>query len=272
MDDNQFPKGTKPEDTRAIDVSIDIAAAPGDIWPYLSTSEGLSAWYVGADFEGQEVGARCTLTFGPGMAVPATVHAFEVEEKVALGPPPDVDSPRVEEYRIEKNAAGGCTVRIVNWGFGEGADWDKEYDAVKKGWLGFLGKLKEIVEHFSSFGAPRKVQFMAWGQDLDEAQAKLAAAFGPGAKGAKPGDEVTLTPSFAPALTGQVVSADELGLRLRQVNKTGGLLFGGFVERYAGSAFVTLGLTLFGDAKDDGDALQDAWGGWFADTFPSPQS
>ena len=192
-----FPKGTKPEDTRAVDVSIEIDATIEEVWPYLSTSEGLSAWYVDAKFSEEKAGATCTLTFGPGMVVPAHVQACDVNVRVRLGAPPEMDSPRVEEYRVSARDGGGCIVRIVNWGFGEGAQWDAEYEAVRKGWLAFLSALKPIAERFGTFGAPRRVQMLSTAANAEAAWSKLKDALGDAVDSASSGARITLRPSFA---------------------------------------------------------------------------
>lgn len=266
---NEFPKGTRPEDTRAIDVAIDIDAPAADVWPYLSTSDGLSSWYVDVQLAEPKQGAAATLDFGGGMVVPAQIHTYEPGHKIRLGPPPDVDSPRVEEYRVTPRDGGGCTVRIVNWGFGEGADWDAEYDAVKKGWLEFLGVLKRVVESFRAFGRPRRVMLLSFGADPDAAWLRLAKDLGADALGAEtPGAQVTLRPSFGPALTGTLDSVGDRKVGVHAATPTGGFVLRAAIECSMYGVMIGTTMMWFGDAAASAPA--DAWRQWFAQTFPPP--
>lgn len=262
-----FPKGTRPEDTRAVDVEIDIDASVEDVWPYLSTSEGLSSWYVGVELSEQREGASATLNFGPGMVVPCRVAAYEHHDRVRLGPPDGVDSPRVEEYRVAAREGGVCTVRIVNWGFGEGANWDAEYDAVKKGWRLFLGVLKVVVERFRRYGAASRATLVSGSADPAEAWQKLTALLGGEAVGqAQPGDRLTLAPA-EPVLTGVVDDVGERILGMTIDDGDGGLILRAAVEG-AGPAMVSISFWTFGARKAQTQALEASWGASLAEAFP----
>ncbi len=263
-----FPKGTRPEDTRAVDVEVDIDATVEEIWPYLSTSEGLSSWYVDVELAEPRAGANATLTFGPGMVVPCRITAFEHGERVCIGPPDGVDSPRVEEYRVRAREGGGATVRIVNWGFGEGADWDAEYDAVKKGWRLFLGVLKVVVERFRRHGAAGRSNLLATSADPAQAWTALAGGLaGDAALGAALGDRLTLAPA-EPAVEGVVDMVSERMLGIVVDEADGGLIVRAAVEG-AGPAMVSVSFWSFGARKADAARLETSWGPWFRRTFPS---
>lgn len=266
-----FPKGTKPEDTRHIDVSVEIDAPAEEVWPYLSTSAGLSSWYVKADFAEEKAGASCTLDFGAGMVVPAYVQAYDVGQRVRLGPPPDVDSPRVEEYRVEAKAGGKCVVRVVNWGFGEGAMWDAEYEAVKKGWTGFLHLLKRIVERFGRLGYPQRVSLLSFAQDADAAWARLVEDLGLKAlEGAKPGDDVRFKPTFADEVRGEVVERSSRGLLLAETTADAGTLFSASIEVAPFGVLVMAGFHFFGEARARAEPVAQKWEAWFHAAFPPP--
>lgn len=266
----QFPPGTRPEDTRKIEVEVEVDASVEEVWPYLSTSEGLSSWYVGAEFEEEKEGAKCTLTFGPGMEVPAFVQAYEANDHVRLGPPPGVDSPRVEEYSVRPKEGGGCLVRVVNWGFGEGADWDAEYDAVKKGWGIFLGGLKVIVERFRRLGYPATLQLVGMSADAASAWEKMSAALGASALGeAKLGQEVTLRAGSPGQITGTVYALGEREIGLFHATADGGVHLFAAVESPDGvSGMNSASLRLFGARKREASSLQSDWSSWFQEAFP----
>jgi uncharacterized protein YndB with AHSA1/START domain len=265
-----FPKGTRPEDTRAVDVSIDIDKSVDEVWPFLSTSEGMSSWYVGVDFAEQRAGAAVTLNFGAGMTVPCRVEAYDHHERVRIGPPEGVDSPRVEEYRVAAREGGGCTVRIVNWGFGDGADWDAEYDAVKKGWgfWGlFLGVLKLVVERFGAYGPGGRSNLLAQSADASAAWVKLTNALGgEPVRRAKVGDRLVL--GHAPSVEGVVDIAEERMLRLSLDDGRGGIIVLAAVE---GTQHVMASISLwsFGARKSQAAELEAAWGSWFRQAFPA---
>ncbi len=268
---SKFPPGTKPEDTRAIEVEIEIDASVEEVWPYLATSEGLSSWYVGAEFEEERAGVRCTLTFGPGMVVPAHIHVYEVHDRVRLGPPPGVDSPRVEEYSVRAKEGGGCVVRVTNWGFGEGADWDVEFESVKKGWGVFLATLKEVVEKFRQFGKPICVQLLSVSADAAGAWAKVEAMLGDKVgNGFSEGQQVSLGGALGTPLEGIITAAGEREFTMCHQTDDGGLLFYATVEQPGPMAMIGLGMRFFGAHKSQAATVEASWGAWFQKAFPPP--
>ena len=52
------------------------------------------------------------------------------------------------EWLVEARDGGSCVVRLVNSGFGSGAEWDAQYDGMEQGWRLFLKNLQLHLAHF----------------------------------------------------------------------------------------------------------------------------
>ena len=96
--------------TVACDQSIDSAAPPELVWQLVSTSEGLSGWFVNATVAGGPQGA-VTLRFAPGAEATVPVLAWEPQRRIRFGV---ADGGRVHDIAITPVAVAAvswCTTR-----------------------------------------------------------------------------------------------------------------------------------------------------------------
>ena len=128
--------------TRQHETTAGVNATPEKVWKAVSEAEGLMRWFSPAARVTPGVGGEFWTSWGEGMDWPARITVWEPERHLRAE---SDGSPQVVDYYIE--AAGGETVlRIAHSGFGEGAEWDGEYNSTKHGWAVFVRILKHAVE------------------------------------------------------------------------------------------------------------------------------
>lgn len=121
---------------RTLEQSVDIAAPAGRVWDLVSTSEGLSSWFMDATVAPGPQGS-VTLRFAPGAEGTVPVLAWDPPRRISFGM---ADGGRVHDITVVA-VAEGCQVRLRD----EGVP-DAEADPTAAGWAGFLGKLRTLAE------------------------------------------------------------------------------------------------------------------------------
>lgn len=141
------------ERDRSIELEVEVAGTPEEVWHAIATGPGISSWYVPHVVEEREGGAAVA-SFGdtPEMQVPGRVVAWEPPRRVVFDGGPDADG-FAFEWLVEARDGGTCIVRLVNSGFGEGKEWDDQYDAMVEGWKLFLFNLQLHRRHFPGWHA-----------------------------------------------------------------------------------------------------------------------
>lgn len=161
---------------RSIELEIEVAGTPDQVWNAIATGPGISSWYVPHTVEERDGGAM-TATFGPGMEVAGRVAAWEPPSRVLF----DGGESGVGlafEWLVEATDRGTCVVRLVNSGFGSGEEWDGQYDAMTDGWAIFLCNLKVHLDHFGGQTAVASLPMATWSERRDDAWARLVDAIG----------------------------------------------------------------------------------------------
>ena len=133
--------------TRAIRLEVDVPGTPEEVWATVATGPGITSWFVPATVEERE-GGEITMHFGEGMDETGTVTAWEPPRRFVYGTGAGTERALEYEWLIEPGADGGSRVALVNSGFGEGADWDRDYDGMAGGWPLFLENLRLVRTHF----------------------------------------------------------------------------------------------------------------------------
>jgi uncharacterized protein YndB with AHSA1/START domain len=195
-----------PATDRAIDLSVEVAGTPEEVWAAVATGPGISSWFVPTTVDERE-GGTTTSKFGEGpeMLIPGVVAAWEPPHRVrfeSAGP----DAGMAFEWLVEARGQGTCVVRLINSGFGSGEEWDAQFDGMSQGWLLFLHNLQLHRAHFpGQVGVAALPMAMlpgprahAWGALLSDTGLPAAPVSG----------ERVRTGGDAPALSGTVVEAE----------------------------------------------------------------
>jgi uncharacterized protein YndB with AHSA1/START domain len=218
------------EAERSIELEVEVAGTPEEVWRAIATGPGISSWYVPHVVEERE-GGTATASFGdaPEMQVPGRVAAWEPPRRIVFDDGEGAGG-LAFEWLVEARDGGTCVVRLVNTGFGDGGDWDDQYDALKEGWRLFLVNLQLHCEHFAGQSAASMLPMGAWALGRDAAWTKLCSSLG-----------IAASPAVGSRL--EVSAADGLGM----------------VGTVARSGATWIGLLL--DAPAPGTALLAAEGG-----------
>ncbi|MDE0580415.1 MAG: SRPBCC domain-containing protein, partial [bacterium] len=136
------------EEQRSIDLEIEVPGTPEEVWRAVATGPGISSWYVPHTVE-ERAGGAAMASFGPGpeMQIPGRVAVWEPPRRICFDGGEGVDGLEFK-WTVEPAGEDRCVVRLVNSGFGEGNEWDAQYDAMVEGWGLFMSNLGLHLEHF----------------------------------------------------------------------------------------------------------------------------
>jgi uncharacterized protein YndB with AHSA1/START domain len=259
-----------PESQRAIDLTIEVAGTPEEVWQAIATGPGISSWYVPHTVEEREGGAM-SASFGPGpeMQVTGRVAAWDPPHRVVFDGGEDSGG-LAFEWLVEARDGGSCVVRLVSTGFGEGAEWDDQYDEMTEGWKLFLLNLQLHLAHFRGETATAVMPTSMWAGPPDDAWARLTTGLGVPARPAA-GNSIATTASGAPLLAGQVVDVGPLRMALLVDRPARGTAFLA-VEGHGETVAVSVWSWLYG-AEGAAAAKRDAsaWQAWL-DQYAVPKA
>lgn len=142
---------------RVLVKEIAIRAPIDAVWRALSDAEELRRWFPADARVEPGVGGKVWVSWGPGMEWEQAIDIWEPGRHLRTSSPmPDGAVPFATDYYIE--VRGDTTVlRLVNSGFGEGAEWDDMYFGMDGGWSYFLLNLRHYLERHA--GKPRSLAF-----------------------------------------------------------------------------------------------------------------
>lgn len=194
------------EEARKIEIEIEVPGTPDEVWRAIATGPGITSWYVPHQIEEQQDG-KATFSFGPGMEGEGVVTAWEPPHRFKLeGAEPGEGL--AFEWTVQARDEGTCVVRLVNSGFGDGDEWDAQYDAMTNGWSIFLTNLRLHLEYFAPLSATASLPMAVWEKKLDDAWTHLTDHLDIPAEVAA-GDRITVSGAGAPHLSGVVVKASK---------------------------------------------------------------
>lgn len=258
---------------RSVEAAVEVPGTPEEVWQAIASGPGISSWFVPTTLEGRVDGVT-TSSFGPGMDSLATItewdppHRFVAESRDDMGP----DDPSVAtEWRVETDAGGACTVRVVHRWFTSKDDWDAQFEGHTYGWLAFFRILRLYLENFAGQSAAALQVMGAAPEPKEEAWQALMTALG--FPKTEVGERIT-TESGAPALTGvaawagQPLWPEELLLRVEEP-LPGIAHFS--THPMGGTVYLAQRIFYFGPGADDAARRDEArWQEWVTARFPMP--
>ena len=135
-----------------IERTVRLARPPHEVWPALTTAEGLSAWFGERATIELRPGGAGTMIFPGGMTVHLRVERVEEPSVFAYTWPlpdlPDHDPRRTYvEFTLEPEQAG-TVLRVVETGFAQlPIDTRREtYDSHSEGWSRELAQLADHLD------------------------------------------------------------------------------------------------------------------------------
>jgi len=133
-------------DERSVDIAIEVRATPEEVWDVIATGPGISKWFVPAEIEDDTIHFHHPNGFEQDgtITVREPPHRFRVEFD-AFAPTPETDPlPTAIEVTVAAQSGGTSVIRLVNSGFGSGADWDEQIESSRAGWERCLQALRDL--------------------------------------------------------------------------------------------------------------------------------
>ena len=193
MSDGNLSDNGRSDDRRQIELEVEVVGTPEEVWEAIATGPGISSWYVPHTVEERE-GGTATASFGEGpeMQIPGRVAAWEPPRRVVFDGGEGVAG-LAFEWLVEARDGGSCIVRLVNTGFGDGAEWDDQFDALEEGWRLFMLNLQLHCRFFAGQHAASMMPTGRWPTAPADAWATLTSLLDiPAAP--EVGSELTLGP------------------------------------------------------------------------------
>lgn len=259
----------RSDQDRVIDLSVEVPGGPDEVWQAIATGPGISSWFVPHEVEEHE-GGGVRMDFGAGFGdESAQVTAWEPPHRVVLQG--TGERALAFEWLVEARDGGTCVVRLINSGFGHGAEWDAEYDATESGWRLFLRNLRLYLTHFPGQRCTSVLVNGHAAGPVARAFGELAAVLGLPEDAAE-GEKVTAGAPGVPPLAGVVELATDSVLALRLDQPASGIGFVAAEPAGEGSSHASVYLYLFGDGAAEAAARDEpAWRALVQRHFPMPE-
>lgn len=249
------------DNERSIELEVVVEGSPEEVWQAIATGPGISSWYVPHVVEEHQGGAAIA-SFGdaPEMQVPGRVAAWDPPRRIVFDGGEGVGG-LAFEWLVEAMDSDTCTVRLINSGFGDGGEWDDQYDAMTEGWKLFMFNLELHCRHFRGQRAESMLPMSATSQPRTDAWAELCADLGiPGSPAV--GDMVVATAGDDLRLTGTVVKTAPTSLALLLDSPGDGTAFLA-AEQSGDMCSVSIWSYLYGpDALGIVERDKPRWQGW----------
>ena len=250
-------------DTRAFEMTIEIAVSPDAVWQALTDPAEITRWFASHADVVPGAGGKWMISWEGNWPwsteiaiweprrhlrlVDRTSRPYDAHGKAVLT---SVDPmPIAIDWYLE-GKGGATTLRLVHSGFGRGGAWDDEYEGVSVGWQLELNGLKHYLE--SHRGRPRQV---AWSRIVIAAPVDVLWARFIGPDGIvrdasllalRPGDRYTTTLSTGDRIEGRVVaSVPGRGVQVT-VDGWNNALYRLWIDRVGDKAAVNSWLTTYG--------------------------
>lgn len=250
-------------DDRAIELEIEVSGTPDEVWQAIATGPGITSWYVPHTVEERE-GGSVTASFGPGpeMQVEGRVVAWDPPRRFAMDGGEGAPGPAFE-WTVASLDGGTSVVRLVNSGFGSGAEWDDQYDGMTQGWRIFMANLALHMRHFAGQRAQVRQAAGMWQGPQPQAWKRLLAELGvPGSLAI--GDPVRVGGGDTPALVGSVAGVGRAHALLVLTAPAPGTAFLA-VEGSGDQVAVSVWSYMYGDGAADAAAADvTRWNEWLA--------
>ncbi len=256
------------EPHRSIELEVEVRGGPEEVWRAVATGPGISSWYVPHTVEGR-AGGSASASFGPEpeMQIPGRVVVWEPPHRVRFDGGEGVQGLEFE-WTVEPRGDDRCVVRLDNSGFGQGGEWDSQYDAMVDGWKTFLSNLQLHLEHFGGLTATSMLPTVMTDGPREQAWEDLVTALGiPAAPDVN--QRIEVNSPDAPPLAGTVVAATPWRITLLVDQPAPGTGFV-IVESCGDQIGASVWAYLYGDEGAEAVARDGPrWQQWLTETMGS---
>jgi uncharacterized protein YndB with AHSA1/START domain len=192
-------KTTLDAPTRAFEMTLDLPAAPEDVWRALTSAEELVRWFPVDARVTPGPGGAMVWSWGEGWDWATRIEAWEPGRLLRLvqedARPYDAEGRAVPveqaasariaiEFTLETDR-GHTRLRLVHSGFGHGAAWDDEVEGITEGWQAELASLRHYLSHHPGRDRAFRIAWLTTPLSRAEAWTRLV---GPGGFRFSPAD------------------------------------------------------------------------------------
>lgn len=176
---------------RAFEMTLDLPAAPEDVWRALTSAEELVRWFPVDARVTPGPGGAMVWSWGEGWDWATRIDAWEPVRRLRLvqedARPYDAEGRPVPEgqaasariaieFTLESDR-GQTRLRLVHSGFGRGAAWDDEVEGITEGWQAELASLRHYLAHHRGRDRALRIAWLTTPLSRAEAWSRLV---GPG--------------------------------------------------------------------------------------------
>lgn len=134
---------------RQHEIEIELQASPDEVWRSITEADRIQEWFAPDVRVTPGLGGSIYVGWGPGMGGEAPIRIWEPGKRLGWVQGEDTARQMVVTFEIiAGDKEGTSTLRLVQSGFGAGADFDAEYDSTFGGWHTFLAILRAGLGHF----------------------------------------------------------------------------------------------------------------------------
>jgi uncharacterized protein YndB with AHSA1/START domain len=171
---------------RSYEKNFEVAAPVESVWKAITEGDELTRWFCQEARCEPDIGGQQHIDWGGGAKATCVITVWEPNAHLRTeAVRPDLDNsmsagksePYATDWYLEHQ--GGVTrVRMVASGFGEGPDWDHEYDGTFHGWDMFHKTMKHYLEHHRGHASANVVLYAVLSVPPSEAWSRLMSAEG----------------------------------------------------------------------------------------------
>jgi uncharacterized protein YndB with AHSA1/START domain len=182
LPDNEHKK-MNSQNTRSYEKQFEVPAPVEAVWNAITQGEELTRWFCQEASCAPGVGGEQHIDWGGGVTVTQVITIWKPNEHLRTeAVRPDLakmtsGEPYATDWYFTHQ--GGVTrIRMVASGFGDGPEWDHEYDGTFHGWDLFHKTLKHYLEHHRGHFSNNVVIYAMLEASPEDAWARLMSAEG----------------------------------------------------------------------------------------------
>ena len=269
---------TDPREQRTYEIRIDLRAPRDAVWEAIATDAGLRRWFAPEARVDLREGGELVWNW-PGHH--EWIHRIEVVEpgaRLRTRYDSAVDDgsggkrPLFVDFLLE-GEGGTTTLRLVQSGFGPEADFDAEYDGIRRGWPVELRSLRLALERHP--GRERRIAWATTTVELDppEAWRRLTGPRGLGcgahSEDLEEGEPFAFATAQGDRFTGRALEC-HVGCLSVEVEAFGGAFLRASVDPVGRQTLVSCWLAAWDASPSELDALERRLTAMLERLFPTP--
>ncbi len=192
--------------SRSYEKKITINASPEQVWRALTDGEMIRGWFAADARVTPGEGGSIWMSWGPGFEAETKIAIWEENRRLSTRSP---NRPVAVDYLLE-GKDGTTTLRLVQ-SFGEGDDWDDEYNSTQLGWTIFLDNLKSLLEERPTATCRQACIMLPVDGTPEDVIAKVLGVRGAGIGVRPAGEPFVAKTALGDELRGRVVFTHEKG-------------------------------------------------------------